>query len=70
MALSAARASLRDEAPEGGLVACWILCEGISAIAAHNPANCCIGESPDIYQAESGGKGDPTGHRLTRRYNY
>ena len=34
-------------------------CEGISAIAAHNPANSCIGESPVIYQGA-----------FRRRYQY
>ncbi len=29
MALSAARASLRDEAPDGGPVACWMLCASV-----------------------------------------
>ncbi len=59
MALSAARASLRDEAPEGGPVAVRKDGAKESAPLLHNPANCCIGESPVISQGA-----------FRRRYQY
>jgi hypothetical protein len=35
----------------GGPAACWMLCEGISAIAAHNSANSCIGIAGHLSKA-------------------
>jgi hypothetical protein len=67
MALSAARPSLRDEAPERGPRR---MLDVVRVGVLHTTRNSCIGESPVISQADSGGKGDPTGHRFTRRYNH